>query len=533
MLTGPPPRETLALALSTVFHSNPVLACCAFAIIAGISVVIPLAFIWTAMVLLELSTQHLSFPSKVPFFLRHLLTAWSLAEIGFFFYMLRLQEKIQAPPKVPFFSCSDREFVVSHVMSNVEDGRTFLSRWFFDAPLESLHKHNITEWVAFAFWGVNLSEMSAGDAKDAADIVERMNDQLSLGLRDGHNPSVSFMRHVIDPVNYIGRPFIYYAVTDWLLGGLGNIFMRCLGYTPRVCGVISFWVSTTPSASMGPTLSPLIILHGIGSGLLMYAPLILHLHRAHASRRRMVVLSYPSINMRFPSLADIPNRTETVHSVSTLLGELDTHSAVFLGHSYGTVFISWILQEAPRCVDRVIFIDPVCFELNEPDIIFNFVYQLPHSVGQLFMWFFVCREPGIAHVIARHFWWFQNILFASQLPGCKPWLSALGEKRPTSWITGLETMLEASNNQEVDSTECTRDSQLQGNARSLDPISQDESVAKDRVRLFLSEDDCIVNSRRVLRYLAQHGLPCHVARRHVHGTVLMHPDSWRIISSWV
>jgi len=172
----------------------------------------------------------------------------------------------------------------------------------------------------------------------------------------------------------------------------------------------------------------------------------------------------PYISMRFPSTHGIPSRNSFVSSFMHLFSKLGVQSATFLGHSYGTIPLSWILRQHPNVVDNAVFIDPVCFELSEPDIIYNFCYKSPRALGEIFTWFFVRVELGIAYFIGRNFWWFENILFTQQLP--------------------------------------------------------------KRSFVFISGSDHVVNSNSVRQYLKEHNISHHYAPNHGHGGFLIDRESW-------
>lgn len=145
--------------------------------------------------------------------------------------------------------------------------------------------------------------------------------------------------------------------------------------------------------------------------------------------------------------------------------------------SYGTACLSWIAQKCPQYVANLIFIDPICFGLFEPYIIYNFVYRTPHRLGQLYMYYFVCREMGISYVISRHFWWTQNNLFLEHF------LNETNENIPT--------------------------------------------------HVLLSGRDCIVNVHLVKEYLIKHNINYSCVPGLSHGDFMHHRCSWEQICRWI
>lgn len=42
--------------------------------------------------------------------------------------------------------------------------------------------------------------------------------------------------------------------------------------------------------------------------------------------------------------------------------------AHFIGHSFGTIVLAWLVNKRPDLVKHATFLDPVCFLLMKPDI---------------------------------------------------------------------------------------------------------------------------------------------------------------------
>eukprot|EP00494_Astrolonche_serrata_P007708 UN07741 len=70
-------------------------------------------------------------------------------------------------------------------------------------------------------------------------------------------------------------------------------------------------------------------------------------------------------------------------------------NAHFVGHSFGSIPIAWMVREQKAMVSGRTFIEPVCFLLLKPDIAYNFVYRKPRNWGQLLISWFGARELHI------------------------------------------------------------------------------------------------------------------------------------------
>jgi len=270
------------------------------------------------------------------------------------------------------------------------------------------------------------------------------------------------MGHSIQNVGCIPRPFLAYLVTHTLANSILSFGMSLMRFNYIERDSHQYWVATQPSSSTERTL---VLFHGIG-GLLWYLPFIREITKSNFFRN-IIVLLIPHVSLRFPKLGNVPTMDDTLQSLHSLFDSLRIKSASFIGHSYGTVILSWVIQKLENFVDSAIFIDPICFELVNPDIVFNFVYRSPDSPFQLLLWYFVSKEIGVSYFVCRHFWWYQNILFPSKLP--------------------------------------------------------------KKTAVFLGGKDCIINSNSLLRYLESQNIVCHYEPDHNHGAFLADKNIWREI----
>lgn len=78
--------------------------------------------------------------------------------------------------------------------------------------------------------------------------------------------------------------------------------------------------------------------------------------------------------------------------------------AHFIGHSYGSFILSWVLKRQPRLVKYLSFLDPICFLMQMPDVVYNAGYRTPPHYAALLLRTFIMREPHIANTLARALW---------------------------------------------------------------------------------------------------------------------------------
>lgn len=157
--------------------------------------------------------------------------------------------------------------------------------------------------------------------------------------------------------------------------------------------------------------TPIVFVHGIGIGLITYIPLIDALLK---SKRPIFLPEIPYV-MGFrpwqsPNAVLPPN---VVCSCMTVM--LASHGflcATWMGHSYGTSWLSYMCQYASHAVAALLFLDPICFCLHVPRLTKSFVYTRrdPGTVS------YIVRTDVIVNwTIQRSFPWSWIILFTEQI----------------------------------------------------------------------------------------------------------------------
>jgi len=163
-----------------------------------------------------------------------------------------------------------------------------------------------------------------------------------------------------------------------------------------------------PESRKAQERQPIIFVHGIGVGLIVYLNFI---------KKALLNNDCPVVCIELPFISNciaphVPTMHQQLQSVEELLERWDFKSPVFIGHSYGTVLLSWVAQKIPSKVGGLVFIDPVVFLLYLNDVLFNFLYK---NEGKSIATHLIGSELFVNKALRRHFWWTRNVLWASDL----------------------------------------------------------------------------------------------------------------------
>ncbi|KAH9076162.1 hypothetical protein Ae201684P_012650 [Aphanomyces euteiches] len=285
-------------------------------------------------------------------------------------------------------------------------------------PFDQLTRRDFRNWFAFAFYGKDGkdgNELTEEERRDVdtmiAKIFRKVGTHPPTEVVD--EPAKPFCRPCMDPLDAKARPLLVYLLT-FTLDFIGGIALNLLGFEVRDVGYgLTYW-HRGPVAPARETAEPMVFVHGIGSGLVSYIHLIYRLATTHKNRQ-LFFLELPHVSMQ---LCDhVPTKEETLSAVQAMFAEHNITTGVhWMGHSLGSSIVSWVVQDKPELVSHVTLVDPVVLLLWKADIVFNIMYREPSNAVQVLMWYFVTHEIHIAHMMRRHFHWYESVLFPEDLP---------------------------------------------------------------------------------------------------------------------
>ncbi|CAI7778379.1 unnamed protein product [Closterium sp. NIES-53] len=274
----------------------------------------------------------------------------------------------------------------------------------------------------------------------------------------GVDESVRFMAHTREPLRAIIHPLAFY-VWGHIVGLLTAAAMRLLGFSKQTApNGIHYWFrapkKSTPKRkshkaaavvpifdmSAAPTAPLLgasggrvrreeageaegeegvVLVHGLGLGLTPYLSFVHMLSRSYSEKKLIVVeLAHLAVRLSTSSptiddVADGLTDAMTVHGMQ---------SAIFVGHSYGALVLARQVRKRPETVSAMGFVDPACFLLCLPKVLFNFIYKVPGSssigdtIAEAVRWFLCGRELQVARALCRGFNWHSYQVWADDIP---------------------------------------------------------------------------------------------------------------------
>ncbi|MCJ1379405.1 hypothetical protein MMC17_002506 [Xylographa soralifera] len=110
-------------------------------------------------------------------------------------------------------------------------------------------------------------------------------------------------------------------------------------------------------------------------------------------------------------------RQEMCDEILTILKYEKWTRFVLMSQSYGTIISTYMLHDpriAPR-IGPIIHLDPVTWLLHLPEVAYNFTRRIPREANEHQLYYFACTDIGVAHTLARHFFWAENILWKEEV----------------------------------------------------------------------------------------------------------------------
>ena len=173
---------------------------------------------------------------------------------------------------------------------------------------------------------------------------------------------------------------------------------------------------------------PVLFIHGIGIGLYPYVNFLAQLNRKDTSppKHRFAapegtgevdgdvgVIAIEVMPISFRITNAMPTKEQLVEEILAILTHHGWEKVVLVSHSYGSVISTHLLQHEIACkkLGPIVLVDPVSVLLHLPDVAYNFTSRKPKRANEHQLYYFASMDMGVAHTLARNFFWNECILW--------------------------------------------------------------------------------------------------------------------------
>jgi len=178
------------------------------------------------------------------------------------------------------------------------------------------------------------------------------------------------------------------------------------------------------------TKLPVVFIHGIGIGLYPYTNFLKELNSTASDPNDQIgILAIEIMPVSFRITHSALSREALCAEITSILTHhFGSQKFILSSHSYGTVISTHLLKHAPISpqISSVVLIDPVSILLHLPDVAYNFTRRKPRRANEFQLYYFASMDSGVAHTLARHFFWNENVLWKKDMKGLKVTVSLGG-----------------------------------------------------------------------------------------------------------
>lgn len=297
-----------------------------------------------------------------------------------------------------------------NVLSTVEDPKAWITSYFINANFEDLSHEDVHEFITWAMFTTTPNYLSKRDEYAVLRTVKQIETYMGVQFkpRAVGAPQYSILRPSIENLRWVHKPLLFYLVTQGVFGTILSQRMKTNNFVRKTNGKLSYW--TNCESMEANDKMPIVMAHGIG-GLCAYFDFVKALIPLDSP---LIVLEIPSVSLHIAP--NVPTIDQHVDAINDILDEHGFEKAVFVGHSFGSSIVSWVVQNTPERVAGSVFMDPVVFMLHLTDILKNWTYEEPvNTVNLEGLMDIVKTELFASYTVQRHFCWHRNILFANEL----------------------------------------------------------------------------------------------------------------------
>lgn len=292
--------------------------------------------------------------------------------------------------------------VFDRIIRWTKDPDKFVRALFFDMKIEDITYEDIAEWLCWAFFEKDCPDKLDNDDKlflnyMIGKIIQICGNR-QFPSRTGRRNK--FIAYSIEPYECGYNVLLIYTITMCIYPILAFIYLTGTGFKQVIVKNIRFWILLKNNDK-----TPIVLIHGLGGGIFPYCDFITSLLQLEST---IIIPDLPFLCMYMDD--NVPDDDDIILAIKNAIESIHS-KAIIIGHSYGTVIMSWMIQEHPYIVESAVLLDPVVFMLHLADLGMNFLYKKREydTLG------IIRSDPFINWILRRHFWWLSSILWLEDL----------------------------------------------------------------------------------------------------------------------
>lgn len=167
------------------------------------------------------------------------------------------------------------------------------------------------------------------------------------------------------------------------------------------------------------TKLPVLFIHGIGIGLYPYTNFLRDINTAKEVDSSVGIIALEIMPVSFRITTQALDKDVMVREIHAIIKRHGWDKFILVSHSYGSITSTHLLKSplTGPLIGPVVFVDPVSFLLHLPNVAYNFTARKPYRPNEYQLWYFGSKDIGVAHTLARRFFWSENVIWKEDLEG--------------------------------------------------------------------------------------------------------------------
>ena len=244
--------------------------------------------------------------------------------------------------------------LIEFIENTIED------KYGYKIEYKSIPRENMVKWVSYmlyfnSMW--QLSDEQLDNARGFLDFIER---RINYNFTNGNDNNMYVVRFGNNKIMYNWKPFSYYCVIRlvkmYVYNTLNKHNYRLYISKNNIC----YFYKVNNS---NPTYT--IFYHGLGVGIIPYFNFLTKLE----SNTNIIFPILPNISniechSYFTYLTEntiFPNSSKWLEDINELIYAFKIPKLNLIGHSFGSIIVSSIVNNTTIDINKIIYIDPICF----------------------------------------------------------------------------------------------------------------------------------------------------------------------------